>query len=180
MSAQASPNDIAVLGVSFGAAMQNEDSNERQTMPLPAEWQGYSPGLYATDNNLDFEMFDFEVQRDSHMGATPISEPPNISQDPTGLFMENPREMTLQSPMPASNPTPVKGKRVRTGCLTCRERHLKCDEAVPDCMNCRKRGRECKRGVRLNFLDVNLHRPAAIPSPGGWEGMKSAKMNDLC
>ncbi|KAF5987792.1 regulatory for the arginine catabolic pathway [Fusarium coicis] len=138
-------------------------------MPFPAEWQGYSPGLYATDNNLDFEMFDFEVQRDSHMGATPISEPPNISQDPTDLFMENPRDMTLQSPMPASNPTPVKGKRVRTGCLTCRERHLKCDEAVPDCMNCRKRGRECKRGVRLNFLDVNLHRPAAIPSPGGWE-----------
>ncbi|KAF5553863.1 regulatory for the arginine catabolic pathway [Fusarium napiforme] len=139
-------------------------------MPFPAEWQGYSPGPYATDNNnLDFEMFDFEVQRDSHMGAIPISEPPNISQDPTDLSMENPREMTLESPMPASNPIPVKGKRVRTGCLTCRERHLKCDEAVPDCMNCRKRGRECKRGVRLNFLDVNLHRPAAIPSPGGWE-----------
>ncbi|KAF4956159.1 hypothetical protein FGADI_3970 [Fusarium gaditjirri] len=149
--------------------MQNEDSNERPTMPFPAEWQGYSPGLYATDNNLDFEMFDFEVQRHSHMGGTPISEPPNISQDPTGLSMENPREMTLQSPMPMSNPTPVKGKRVRTGCLTCRERHLKCDEAVPDCMNCRKRGRECKRGVRLNFLEVNLHRPAATPSRGGWE-----------
>ncbi|KAI7764826.1 hypothetical protein LZL87_004031 [Fusarium oxysporum] len=138
-------------------------------MPFPPEWQGYSPGPYATDNNLDFEMFEFEVQRHSHMGATPISEPPNISQDPTGLSMENPREMTFQSPMPTSNPTPVKGKRVRTGCLTCRERHLKCDEAVPDCMNCRKRGRECKRGVRLNFLEINLHRPAATPSPGGWE-----------
>ncbi|ENH75174.1 Transcriptional regulatory protein moc3 [Fusarium oxysporum f. sp. cubense race 1] len=138
-------------------------------MPFPAEWQGYSPGPYATDNNLDFEMFDLEVQRHSHMGATPISEPPNISQDPTGLSMENPREMTIQSPVPTSNPTPVKGKRVRTGCLTCRERHLKCDEAVPDCMNCRKRGRECKRGVRLNFLEINLHRPAATPSPGGWE-----------
>ncbi|EMT66007.1 Transcriptional regulatory protein moc3 [Fusarium odoratissimum] len=138
-------------------------------MPFPAEWQGYSPGPYATDNNLDFEMFDLEVQRHSDMGATPISEPPNISQDPTGLSMENPREMTIQSPMPTSNPTPVKGKRVRTGCLTCRERHLKCDEAVPDCMNCRKRGRECKRGVRLNFLEINLHRPTATPSPGGWE-----------
>ncbi|KLO99046.1 regulatory protein for the arginine catabolic pathway [Fusarium fujikuroi] len=138
-------------------------------MPFPAEWQGYSPGPYAIENNIDFEMFDFEVQHHSHMGATPISEPPNISQDPKGLSMENPREMTFQSPMPSSNPTPVKGKRVRTGCLTCRERHLKCDEAVPDCMNCRKRGRECKRGVRLNFLDVNLHRPPDIPSPGGWE-----------
>ncbi|KAF5532410.1 transcriptional regulatory moc3 [Fusarium mexicanum] len=138
-------------------------------MPFPAEWQGYSPGPYATDNNLDFEMFDFEVQPHSHMGATPISEPPSISQDPAGLSMENPREMTLQSPMPTSNPTPVKGRRVRTGCLTCRERHLKCDEAVPDCMNCRKRGRECKRGVRLNFLEVNLQPIAATPNPGGWE-----------
>ncbi|KAF4447103.1 hypothetical protein F53441_9334 [Fusarium austroafricanum] len=72
--------------------------------------------------------------------------------------------------MSTSNPTPaVKGKRVRTGCLTCRERHLKCDEALPDCMNCRKRGRECKRGVRLNFLEINLHRPDAVPTSGGWE-----------
>lgn len=54
--------------------------------------------------------------------------------------------------------TPTKAKRVRTGCLTCRERHLKCDEGVPDCLNCRKRGRECKRGLRLNFLDVNIHK----------------------
>ncbi|KAF4341118.1 regulatory for the arginine catabolic pathway [Fusarium beomiforme] len=138
-------------------------------MPFPPEWQGYSPGPYATDNNLDFEMFDFEVHRHSHLATTPISEPPNLSQDPTGLSVENPKEMTLQSPMPTSNPTPVKGKRVRTGCLTCRERHLKCDEAVPDCMNCRKRGRECKRGVRLNFLEINLHQPTTTPSPEGWE-----------
>lgn len=44
-------------------------------------------------------------------------------------------------------------KRVRTGCLTCRERHLKCDEGLPNCLNCRKSSRECKRGLRLNWLD---------------------------
>lgn len=31
-----------------------------------------------------------------------------------------------------------KSRRVRTGCLTCRERHLKCDEALHRCQNCRK------------------------------------------
>ena len=47
-----------------------------------------------------------------------------------------------------------KSKRVRTGCLTCRERHLKCDEGMPDCKNCNKSRRTCKRGLKLNFLDI--------------------------
>ncbi|EFY89606.1 C6 zinc finger domain-containing protein [Metarhizium acridum CQMa 102] len=53
----------------------------------------------------------------------------------------------------------AKLKRVRTGCLTCRERHLKCDEAVPDCINCRKSGRNCRRGLRISFLDITVHNP---------------------
>lgn len=39
-------------------------------------------------------------------------------------------------PMPATDGAADaavnKPKRVRTGCLTCRERHLKCDEGLPD------------------------------------------------
>ncbi|KAK2798751.1 hypothetical protein FQN50_008733 [Emmonsiellopsis sp. PD_5] len=52
-----------------------------------------------------------------------------------------------------------KPKRVRTGCLTCRERHLKCDEALPRCQNCQKSDRLCKRGVRLNFIDTQVAAP---------------------
>ena len=55
-----------------------------------------------------------------------------------------------------------KPKRVRTGCLTCRERHLKCDEAWPNCQNCRKSSRECKRGIKLNFIDTWCDRPPSI------------------
>ena len=61
-----------------------------------------------------------------------------------------------------------KPKRVRTGCLTCRERHLKCDEALPTCVNCRKSGRECKRGVRLNFIDTQCRTPPTVPPPDDW------------
>ncbi|CAI4213052.1 unnamed protein product [Parascedosporium putredinis] len=61
--------------------------------------------------------------------------------------------------------TATKSRRVRTGCLTCRERHLKCDEATPDCMNCRKSSRECKRGVRLNFIDIQVKNPPLLPLP---------------
>ncbi|KAB8228183.1 Zn(II)2Cys6 transcription factor [Aspergillus alliaceus] len=61
-----------------------------------------------------------------------------------------------------------KPRRVRTGCLTCRERHLKCDEALHQCQNCRKSGRLCRRGVRLNFIDIQTVAPPHYihPSPG--------------
>ncbi|POR34727.1 Uncharacterized protein TPAR_05088 [Tolypocladium paradoxum] len=62
----------------------------------------------------------------------------------------------------------TKGKRVRTGCLTCRERHLKCDEAVPDCINCRRSNRHCKRGLRLNFQDTMVYIPSTLPLSRDW------------
>jgi hypothetical protein len=63
-----------------------------------------------------------------------------------------------------------KPKRVRTGCLTCRERHLKCDEGLPNCQNCRKSNRTCKRGVRLNFIDTQVQSPSMIPPTADWAG----------
>lgn len=60
-------------------------------------------------------------------------------------------------------------KRVRTGCLTCRERHLKCDEGLPDCQNCRKSSRTCKRGVRLNFIDTTVKHPPIVAAGGDWK-----------
>ena len=60
-------------------------------------------------------------------------------------------------------------KRVRTGCLTCRERHLKCDEGLPDCQNCRKSSRTCKRGVRLNFIDIQVRSPPFMQTSSEWE-----------
>ncbi|WEW57713.1 hypothetical protein PRK78_003180 [Emydomyces testavorans] len=62
-----------------------------------------------------------------------------------------------------------KPKRVRTGCLTCRERHLKCDETLPRCQNCQKSDRLCKRGVRLNFIDTQVAAPPyAVSSNHDW------------
>ncbi|KAJ5091902.1 transcriptional regulator family: Fungal Specific TF [Penicillium alfredii] len=56
----------------------------------------------------------------------------------------------------------TKARRVRTGCLTCRERHLKCDETLGRCLNCRKSDRICRRGVRLNFIDIQTVAPPHI------------------
>ncbi|KAH9439177.1 hypothetical protein MCOR02_002747 [Pyricularia oryzae] len=74
----------------------------------------------------------------------------------------------MSSPTAATPVATNKPRRVRTGCLTCRERHLKCDEGTPDCLNCRKSNRECKRGVRLNFIDVQVKSPPYIPPTVEW------------
>ncbi|PYI08212.1 hypothetical protein BO78DRAFT_77524 [Aspergillus sclerotiicarbonarius CBS 121057] len=48
----------------------------------------------------------------------------------------------------------VPKKRTKTGCLTCRQRRIKCGEEKPICNNCIKSKRECKGYVpRLVFKD---------------------------
>lgn len=84
----------------------------------------------------------------------------------------SPEDGAVQAPKTkvASTPLTSKSRRVRTGCLTCRERHLKCDEGMPHCNNCRKSNRECKRGVRLNFIDTRVEQPPVIPPTHEWSG----------
>ncbi|TVY62733.1 Adhesion and hyphal regulator, partial [Lachnellula suecica] len=72
-----------------------------------------------------------------------------------------------------------KPKRVRTGCLTCRERHLKCDEGLPNCQNCRKSSRVCKRGVRLNFIDTQVKSPPMIPPTADWRVVFQDESRDI-
>lgn len=56
--------------------------------------------------------------------------------------------------------TKAKSTRARTGCFTCRDRHIKCDEMIPSCLNCQRSKRSCVRGVRLNFQAPMVH---AVP-----------------
>lgn len=95
-------------------------------------------------------------------------------QIPNGIEGSNMDPGAMAAP-PATGPTAPaepaasRPKRVRTGCLTCRERHLKCDEGTPDCQNCRKSSRPCKRGVRLNFIDTQVKSPPITPPTHDWE-----------
>lgn len=53
----------------------------------------------------------------------------------------------------------VKRSRTRSGCFTCRDRHMKCDEQLPVCQNCINSKRRCYRGIRLNFSLYNYYDP---------------------
>ncbi|KIV91868.1 hypothetical protein PV10_06359 [Exophiala mesophila] len=50
-------------------------------------------------------------------------------------------KVSSSTPRRPASSTPV--KRSRTGCLTCRQRKLKCDEQRPQCGQCQKSHREC-------------------------------------
>ncbi|KAF2739014.1 hypothetical protein EJ04DRAFT_509174 [Polyplosphaeria fusca] len=80
-----------------------------------------------------------------------------------------PRRTPSSAGSPVPDQTPEnKPKRVRTGCLTCRMRHLKCDEGLPHCNNCLKSNRECRRGTKLNFISIDVRGPSSITKGPDW------------
>src|SRR4051812_7231288 len=90
--------------------------------------------------------------------ATTVTPPPS---DPS------PGSRTVSTKKRESDATADgKPKRTRTGCLTCRERHLKCDETKPCCNNCSKSQRDCNWGKKLNFLDTTCERNAYLIPKG--------------
>ncbi|KAH8729832.1 hypothetical protein BGZ61DRAFT_504582 [Ilyonectria robusta] len=55
-----------------------------------------------------------------------------------------PHRATSSSPSPSPKASGRKGsKKVRTGCITCKIRKVKCDEAKPHCLRCVRTGRKC-------------------------------------
>ncbi|KAI9163822.1 Adhesion and hyphal regulator 1 [Paramyrothecium foliicola] len=60
------------------------------------------------------------------------------------------------------SPTPLKPKRVRTGCFTCRRRHLKCDEAFPVCLNCSRSKRHCDRTLQPKWNHTVVFRAPRV------------------
>ncbi|CEJ59055.1 Putative Dihydroxyacetone synthase [Penicillium brasilianum] len=58
-------------------------------------------------------------------------------------------------------PSRARGLRTRTGCLTCRERRVKCDDGKPTCLRCSKSHRVC-RYTQDAFHDVDQTRAATV------------------
>jgi hypothetical protein len=148
--------------------------------PSPPETIGSSN--YANDH---FEIPPPKRQRlsgPSVAGVGPGSSFPRstLASPPDGTAaLQAPQVAAGRRPSVGGPPTPVtaapvvptgKSKRVRTGCLTCRDRHLKCDETLPDCLNCRKSNRACSRGIRLNFIDIQCKGPPIIAPTVEWSG----------
>lgn len=113
------------------------------------------------------------TQSPTHQRAVAESSSPQLRGDstPQGQTPSRRESESLEPGTSAPSPILSKPRRVRTGCLTCRNRHLKCDEAMPICLNCQKSNRKCERGVRLNFIDLKVEQPPYLLPPVDWKGM---------
>ncbi|KAK1850004.1 C6 transcription factor [Colletotrichum chrysophilum] len=68
-----------------------------------------------------------------------------ISPTTTQPKQKRPRGRPRKHPLaPVVNPSKVTKGRSKTGCITCRRRKKKCDEAKPRCMNCEKNAVVCE------------------------------------
>lgn len=80
---------------------------------------------------------------------------------------------------------PIKHTKTFSGCWTCRDRHVKCDEGRPDCSRCLKGGFDCQGyGIRLVWVDPatqereqNIRR--AIGTPEIYEDESSFMQIDV-
>ncbi|KAL6241767.1 hypothetical protein RBB50_011300 [Rhinocladiella similis] len=73
--------------------------------------------------------------------------------------------------------------RTRTGCLTCRRRKLKCDEAAPVCGQCQKSGRPCERGEGVAFRhqqNASMERDESLKSFYNRDGNERRFRQDTC
>ncbi|KAJ2904484.1 hypothetical protein MKZ38_008015 [Zalerion maritima] len=142
------PGGILVPGFGLGSVVP----------PSAAHYSGQPspPYTIASNSTLGSDPFELRPTKKQRLSTSSSSRRASADQPQAQPHTAN------------GTPAATKSKRVRTGCLTCRERHLKCDEATPDCINCRKSNRECKRGVRLNFIDVQIKSPPYIPLSDEW------------
>ncbi|QGA18804.1 hypothetical protein EYB26_006489 [Talaromyces marneffei] len=68
--------------------------------------------------------------------------------------------------------TPPRRTRCRTGCLRCRVRRRKCDEAKPRCQNCIDKGFQCQYGSQLTFLTKNVITVSTPEVPRAYSNIK--------
>ncbi|KFY19691.1 hypothetical protein V493_07861, partial [Pseudogymnoascus sp. VKM F-4281 (FW-2241)] len=82
----------------------------------------------------------------------------NVTSDPTGQNMRYALPGPDNRVMSGGRHKKEIKRRTKTGCLTCRKRRIKCDEAHPACRNCQKSKREC-----LGYDPIFKQQPG--PSP---------------
>jgi hypothetical protein len=124
-------------------------SSRRRTPPLPLphphsstnQRPGPTPYPYALANPALTTQFEFPSATSTPNG-TPSGSEVDADHDHDGDHEQDPEQVDENgNPIPtksgrAGNRRRQKYSRTRTGCLSCRTRRIKCDEARPVCKRC--------------------------------------------
>ncbi|KAL8926469.1 MAG: hypothetical protein Q9172_001772 [Xanthocarpia lactea] len=130
---------------------QQQVGQPQMTAPLPPPMNSYYPVMPGQS-----------IPPPQHM---------NVTSDPT--------QQPMRYPLPPPDGRMMSGgrhkkeikRRTKTGCLTCRKRRIKCDEAHPACRNCQKSKRDC---LGYDPIFKSQPGPTAIqPAPSAAPSMQS-------
>ncbi|SMR44615.1 unnamed protein product [Zymoseptoria tritici ST99CH_3D1] len=131
---------------------QSQQQQQQQQPPPPAPQQHYAPPPYNPATMLSHAQHPQHpppyppVQYQYHTGAVPPPAAPMQSASGQNGMMRYPipPQASLESrQMSGGHSKKEIKRRTKTGCITCRKRRIKCDEAQPTCRNCQKSKREC-------------------------------------
>ncbi|KAI1871602.1 uncharacterized protein JN550_004596 [Neoarthrinium moseri] len=139
-SATSSTNDS--WSTSYSDGPDGEDADHEVHWEQPSDEMLTVPKIEPLDDD-DFQMDDVkEAPRTPQAAAAPAV----TSGCPThGLKAKRPRGRPRKHPLtPQVATNKVAKGRSKTGCITCRKRKKKCDEAKPRCMNCEKNAVVCE------------------------------------
>ncbi|KAL8950304.1 MAG: hypothetical protein Q9222_003648 [Ikaeria aurantiellina] len=132
-------------------SQQQQVGQPQMSAPLPPSLAAYYPGMPGQS-----------LPPPQHLGVT-----------------SDPSQQPMRYPLPPSDGRMMSGgrhkkeikRRTKTGCLTCRKRRIKCDEAHPACRNCQKSKRDC-----LGYDPIFKSQPgppAIQPAPSAAPSMQS-------
>ncbi|KAF3932293.1 hypothetical protein ABW19_dt0205392 [Dactylella cylindrospora] len=124
--------------------------------PVPTPLQVGSP-LPAPPSSLSSMQGYYLPGGPQHLG-NPQHQPPNMRYALPSVMQPSERIMSG-----GRHKKEIK-RRTKTGCLTCRKRRIKCDEAHPTCKNCAKSKRECL-GYDPIFKQAPQGPPPIQPAP---------------
>ncbi|ETR98331.1 hypothetical protein M419DRAFT_103464 [Trichoderma reesei RUT C-30] len=135
-SSSSSSSCVDSWNAGYGNPDEGEEDNQWEQWEQGSDEALAIPKLEPIDDDINLE----------DVSAAPLSQtPPNELLGGAPIKQKRPRGRPRKHPLtPIVNANKVTKGRSKTGCITCRKRKKKCDEAKPRCMNCEKNAVVCE------------------------------------
>lgn len=134
--ADANNMDIALTGPSSSTSnndLWNDQYGEQDDLDFTEDWGDQCDTTLPDGNQVSVPKLE-PVEDDILMQDIQAAQPTNDQQQSQPTLVKRPRGRPRKHPLPSSTvAAKITKGRSKTGCITCRKRKKKCDEAKPRC-----------------------------------------------